>query len=203
MQIVALHTNELRAFAYAVLGMLESAFPFHYGPAIEIISRHLGKHCAEIDLPMTKRPEATSAIDPRLIAPIDALPPGRIELRILDVEHANYIFVDVDVVQTIQTLQHLMRRIIQHLGALMVAHTLQKYLERHAVVQVFTGVYFEAQINAVAVRVVKNESSAFCQLVNGHLDQPRRALRPRIDIRPSQRAGKRRLRRQPQMRERI
>ncbi len=42
--------DEFRAFAGAVFGMLQRAFPFDHGPAGEIIGGHLGEDGAEIDL---------------------------------------------------------------------------------------------------------------------------------------------------------
>jgi len=93
--------HELRTFARAVLRMLQRTFPFNNRPTVKVIRRHLGKDSAKIDLTVPKRPEAASTLDPRLIAAVDALTPRRIELGVLDVEHADHVLIDVDVVQTI------------------------------------------------------------------------------------------------------
>src|SRR5690606_4159925 len=42
--------DEFSAFACPVLGMLERAFPFDHGPAVEVVGGHLREHGAEIDL---------------------------------------------------------------------------------------------------------------------------------------------------------
>ena len=112
--------DEFGAFARAVFGMLQRAFPFDHGPAVEIVGGHLREDRAEIDLAVAERAEAAGAVDPALIAAIDALPAGRVELGILDVEHLDPVFVDVDVVEIIEALQHIVRGIVEHVGARMV-----------------------------------------------------------------------------------
>src|SRR5450755_2108869 len=49
--------DELRAFARAVLRVLERAFPLQHRPAVEIIGCKLGEDAAEIDLSVAQRAE--------------------------------------------------------------------------------------------------------------------------------------------------
>src|SRR5205085_1771574 len=78
--------DELRAFARAVLRVLERAFPLQHRPAGEVISRELGEDAAEIDLSVAQRAEPACPARPALETAINALPTGGIEFRILDVE---------------------------------------------------------------------------------------------------------------------
>src|SRR5215217_1948067 len=98
--------DELSAFAGTVFGVLDGAFPFQHGPAGKVVLRHLGEDGGEIDLAVAKRAEAPCPVDPALVAAINALAAGRIELGILDVEHLDPLVIDVDVVQVIELLQH-------------------------------------------------------------------------------------------------
>ena len=90
--------HEFRAFARAVLGVLHRAFPFDHGPSVEVVVRQLRENRAEIDLPVAEAAEAARALDPALETAVDALPPGRIEFGILDVEHPDPVVVDIDII---------------------------------------------------------------------------------------------------------
>ena len=98
--------DELRAFAGAILGMLDAAFPFEHGPALIVIAGELGKNALEVDLSIADRTEAPGALEPRRVAGIDALPSRRIELGVLHVEHLDPLVKDIDVFEIVQLLQH-------------------------------------------------------------------------------------------------
>src|ERR1700722_4369433 len=66
--------DELRAFARAILGVLERAFPLQHRPAVETIGRKLGEDPAEIHLSVAQRAEPPRPIHPALETTIDALP---------------------------------------------------------------------------------------------------------------------------------
>ena len=83
-------------FASAVLRVLQTAFPLQHRPAVESDGRQPREDRLEVDLPVAERAKAAGAIDPGLEARIDALPAGRIELRVLDVEGADALGVNVD-----------------------------------------------------------------------------------------------------------
>src|SRR6202008_3628240 len=98
--------DERSTFTGAFLRMLDAAFPFQDGPALEAVLRKLGEDRAEIDLAVAKRTEAPGAVDPRLEAAIDAGAAIGIELGILHVEHLDAVVIDVDVFQVVEGLQH-------------------------------------------------------------------------------------------------
>ena len=187
----------MRPLTRPVFGMFQATFPFHHGPAIEIIRRHFGKDSAEINLPVTQRPEPPGAVRPALIARIDPLTARRIELGILDVEHLDPVFVDVDVINVIKTLQDVVARVIEHVGARVIARTLQKHLIGDAVMQVFAGVDLIADIDTAILGVVQDRQPTRGEFVKGRLNQPGRPLRPRVDIGPSQSAREGRMRPDP------
>ncbi len=56
--------DEFSAFAGAVLRMLQRAFSFDHGPAVEIIGRHLREYGAEIDLAVAERTESARRVPP-------------------------------------------------------------------------------------------------------------------------------------------
>ena len=109
--------DERRALARAVLGMLQRAFPFEHRPAVVIVLRELGEDAAEIDLAVAQRAEAAGPVDPALIAAIDALPAGRIELGVLHVERLDALVIDVDEGEIVELLQHEVRRVVVDVAA--------------------------------------------------------------------------------------
>src|ERR1700722_14503713 len=78
--------NEFGALSRAVLGVLQRAFPFEHCPAIEIIGGELREDAGEINLPVARCTETPSSVHPALIAAIDTLPSGRVELGVLHME---------------------------------------------------------------------------------------------------------------------
>src|SRR5467141_3574221 len=58
--------DELRPFASAVLGVLETAFPFEHRPAGIIVLGQLGENSLEVHLAVAQRMERSGPIDPRL-----------------------------------------------------------------------------------------------------------------------------------------
>ena len=95
-----------------------------------------------------------------------------------------------------------MARVVQHVAARVVIHLRQKALEGHAVVQVFTGVNFVAQIDAMLVKAVQEWPPAASQFVKRLIQQQRVMRRPRVEVRPRQRPGEGGMRLQTQTRRR-
>src|SRR5579871_4758389 len=58
---------------------------------------------------------------------------------------------------------------------------------------------FETQIDTGRVKSVENRAPAIRQFIERRLNRPRRTLRPRIDVWPSQRSGKRHMRVEPEI----
>src|SRR5260370_859008 len=79
--------NKWRPFRCPLFAALNAALPLQYRPSGKIILRQLGEYRAEIHLPISRRTKPPRSIHPRLIAPVNALPPARTELRILHMKH--------------------------------------------------------------------------------------------------------------------
>ena len=84
------------------------------------------------------------------------------------------------------------------LAALVAADRLEEALEGRAVEQVFAGMDFVGDVAAGVVEGVEDRPPATGEFGESRLDQPGRALRPRIDERPGERAGEGGVRLQPQ-----
>ena len=107
---------------------------------------------------VAQRAEAAGAIDPGLIAAVNTLPTGRIELGILDVEHADNLLIDIDKLQIVELLQHHMARIEQHPAARMMADVLMKHFECHTVVQILARVNFVTQVDPCSSQALSTGS---------------------------------------------
>ncbi|MNL44730.1 hypothetical protein D3C87_1673240 [compost metagenome] len=134
-----------------------------------------------------------------MITAIDAGPAGRIELGILDVKGPYALVVDIDEIKIIHRLKHEVRGIIKDVGAGMIAGRLQKTLEGNAVMQVFAGMQLVAEIDAILLECIENGRPALAEFSKGHFDKTCGALRPGINERPRQRAGKTRMALEAQM----
>ncbi len=108
-------------------------------------------------------------------------------------EALDALVVDVDVIEIVEALQHEVARIIEDVGARMVVHPLEEHLEGDAVVQILAGMDLVGSIDALLIEMVEDRTPATRQLVEGLFHQPRRTLRPGIDIGPGQRAGEGRM----------
>ena len=71
-------------------------------------------------------------------------------------EHLDALVIDVDVLNIVQCLQHVVAGVIQHVAARMIVNPLKKHFECDAVVQIFAGVNFVAKINARLVEGIEN-----------------------------------------------
>src|SRR6266545_4876114 len=178
------------AFARAVLRVLQTAFPLQHRPAVESDGSQPREDRLEVNLSVAERAKAAGAIDPGLEARIDALPPGRIELRVLDVEGADSLGVNVDEGQIVQLLQDEMGRIVVDRATRVIAGALVEHLEGNAVAHVLAGMYLIAEVDARFLICIEDRTPATREFVERRLDQARRPLRPGIKERPGQRAGK-------------
>ena len=104
----------------------------------------LEKIAAEVDLAVAERTEASSAIDPRLIAAVYALPAVGTELGILYVKHLDALVIQVEIFEIVELLQHEVAGIVKNIAARMIADAFEKHFERRAVVQVLAGMNLEA-----------------------------------------------------------
>src|SRR5271166_4471836 len=159
--------DELGALGRAVLGVLEAAFPLQHRPRRVTVLRHLGEDAGKIDLPVAERAETPRALDPRRVARIDALAPGRIELGVLDVERLDPLVVDVDEVEIIELLQHEVRRIVVDRAALVALNCVEEALERRPVEQIFARVQLVADVAPGVVERVEDRLPAVGELFEG------------------------------------
>src|SRR5215469_14911486 len=175
-----------RALFCPLLAIFQAAFPFEDRPSGKVILCQLGEDRGKIDLAVAQRTEAPGARNPGLISAIDSLAATWPELRILHVKHPDSGMIDVDEFQVIELLQHKMAWIKEDIAAGVASQPIQKHFKGYAVVKVLAGVDFKAKINASGIENIQHRSPAFCQFLEGRLDQTRRALRPGIKIGPGQ-----------------
>ena len=181
--------DEARAFARAVLGVFERAFPLQHRPAGIVVLGELGEDGPEVDLAVAERAEAARTLGPAQIAAIDAHPPIGPELRVLDVEGANARVVGVDEGEIVQLLQDEVRRVVEDVGARVVVDRIQEPLEGGAVEQILARVQLVAGVDPRVVEGVEDRAPAAGELVEGLLDQAGRALRPGVHVGPGQGPG--------------
>ena len=106
-------------------------------------------------------------------------------------EHLDAIFVDVDVGEVVELLEHEVRRVVENVAGLVALHSLEKHLEGFAVEDVFTRMHFEAAVLPVGFENIEDGFPALCELIERGLDETRRPLRPRIQIGPGKSPGER------------
>src|SRR5213080_1706067 len=185
--------DELRSFAGAVLGVLETAFPLQHRPAGIIVLGELREDRLEVHLTVAQRTEPSGPLGPRLEPAIHALAAGRVELGVLDVKHADPLVIDVDVFEIVELLQHEMAGIVQDVATLVTADAVEEHFEGHSVMQILARMDLEAGVDALVLEHIENRAPAPRQLVERRLDQTRRPLGPGIEIGPCQRARKSRV----------
>src|SRR5690606_1046238 len=156
--------------------MLQRALPFHYRPALEIISRQLAEYRLEIHLAITERAEPSCTLDPARVAAVYPLFARGVELGVLYVERFDTFVVMVDISQVIQALQHEMRRVIQQAGPGVVIHLFQETLVAYPVMQVLARMDFVADIHALLIKHIQYWAPPFSQFGKTRIDQPLWAL---------------------------
>ena len=97
----------------------------------------------------------------------------------------------IDKPQIIHLLQHHMAGVEQDVATRVVAGEFQKAPEGCAIVQVFSGMQFIAEVHALLVKTIEDRCPAPSQFRERLINQGDIARRPRIEIGPGQRAGKR------------
>ena len=129
-------------------------------------------------------------------AAVDTLTTGRAELGVLDVKHFDALVIEVDVFEIVELLDHKVAGVEKDVAARVIVHALEEHFEGDAVVEIFARVDFEAKVDVGFVESVEDGAPPGGEFVEGSFDQARRALRPRVQIGPRQRAGKRSVRAQ-------
>src|SRR3546814_10475105 len=119
----------------------------------------LGENPAEIDLPVAQRAEAAGAIDPVLKPAIDPRTSGGVEFGVLDVEHADPLVINVDELQIVERLQHIMAGIIEDVGARMIVDAREEAFEGHPVVQILAGMNLIGEVDPLFVERSEEHTS--------------------------------------------
>lgn len=181
--------DERGALGGALFGGFDAALPFENGPAGEIVLGEFRKDGWEIDLAVAGGAETARALQPRLITAVNALAAGGIKFGVLDVKHFDARVVEVDELDVVELLEDEVAGVEENVCAGMIADAVEKHFERGAVVEIFTGMDFEAEVDAGAIEGVENGEPALGELVEGGFDEAGGALRPGIDVGPGKRAG--------------
>src|SRR5579863_427083 len=129
--------DEFRALLCSRHCEFQSTFPFEDCPAREIVLCHLGKDGPEIDLTVSQRAEASSALDPSLVAAVHALAPRGAKLGVLDVKCPDPLVVDIDELKVVELLKQHVARVVENVGPSMTVDGREEPLERDSVEQVF------------------------------------------------------------------
>jgi len=124
-----------------------------------------------------------------LKAAVDALATGGAELGVLHVEHSDALVIEVEVFEIVELLDYEVAGIEENVAARMIVYALEEHFEGDAVVEIFAWVDFEAEVDVGFVEDVRMGRQRAASSFEGGLDQARRALRPRVKIRPRERAG--------------
>src|SRR5260221_683125 len=136
---------------------------------------------------------------PRLVAAIDAAFRRRMELGVLDMEDGDARMVDIDEAEIVELLQHEVAGVVEDLAARVIADAGEEPLEGDAVMEILAGMDLVAEIDPGLVEGIQNWRPPRGELVERGLDEAGGTLRPRVEIGPGERAGKRRMRREPEM----
>ena len=126
--------------------------PTQHRPAVKIILGELAENRFEIDLPIAQRTKTPRPLLPVLIAAVDPAAPVAAEFGIFDVKRFDSRMIDIDIRQVVHLLKMKVAGVIEHIAARMVIDPLQETLEGHAVMQVFAGMDFVADIHALFVK---------------------------------------------------
>lgn len=114
------------------------------------------------------------------------MPPVGVEFCILDVKSADTVMIDVDKGQIIHLLQQEMRRVVIDARAGVAVQRIQKHFPCRPVKDIFAGMNFIADINAVFVIDIKDRTPAAGKFGERLFNQARGALRPWIQERKRQ-----------------
>ncbi len=181
--------DELGALGGAGFGVLQAALPLQHRPAVVVVLRPSSRRSRRNRSGRRRasgsaRPAAARAGSP------NRRPAGRSgrNSASLMCSERDALVVDVDELEVVELLQQEVRRVVVDAAARMVVHPLEKHLEGDAVEQVLARMQLEGDAAAGLVEGVEDRPPAFGELVESGLDQARRALRPRIEIGPGQRA---------------
>src|SRR5690606_24193714 len=143
--------DKFTALTRAGIAILQAALPLQHRPAVVVVLGQLAENALKVDLSVAGRAEASGAVDPRLVAAVDAAAPAGAKLGVLHVERFNARMVDINKGQIVHLLEQQMAWIVENITARMVIDQRQKTLEGDAVVQIFPRMQLKADVHALLV----------------------------------------------------
>ena len=115
---------------------------------------------AKVYLPIAERSKTPGTVDPILVAAVNAGAAAGVELSVLYMEGADTFVVDVDKGEVVELLQDKVAGVVEDVGPLVVGDGGQEALEGYAVVQIFSGMDFEAEVYALLFKLIENGQPA-------------------------------------------
>src|SRR5699024_1100751 len=173
--------DEFGSPAGSIFGMLLAAFPFEHCPIFNVEFGELAEYFLKVNLPISDRTKSARPVNPGLIASVHAAASGGIKLGIFNVKHINFVVINIDKLQIIHALQHKMAGIVQNFYPRMVAGGFQKAFIGNAIVQVFAGMNFVANVYAALFKGIQNRLPFLGKLIESGFYKAGRPLWPRIN----------------------
>ena len=183
--------DERRAFGSRNRRVLQAILPLIDRPSVEIILGELREDLLEVDLPVAKRTIPRRALQPRLIAGIEALFAGRAELGVFHVKTLDAFMVEVDELDVIQSLLDEVARVIIDRAARMISDGGEELLERLAVENVLAWMQLKPDVDAGGVEGVEDRRPSPGEFAERGFDEMARSLRPWINVGPRERTAER------------
>ena len=181
--------DELRPVARRDFGMLQAVLPLVHRPAGKIVGGKFGEYRLEVHLAIAERAIASGAVEPALVAAVDALFCGRIELGVLDVKHLDALVIRIDEAEIVEALLDEMAGVVIDVATRVSADRVEEHIEGVAVKDVFGRMDLEAEVDTVLLVFIEDGFPPTPLFRKALLDEPRRALRIWIEIGPCQRTG--------------
>jgi hypothetical protein len=183
--------DKRRALSCPLFTALDAALPFENRPSGEIVLGEFREYRLKIHLPVAQRTKPAGAFGPRLVAAIDTLLARGTKLCVLYMEHLDAGVIKIYELEIVELLQQKMAGVVEQVAARVLPNAIQKHFERRSIVQVLARMNFKTEIDSGFVKGVEDRKPSLCKFIEGGFDQTGGALRPGIDIGPRQRAGKR------------
>ena len=181
--------DEGSTFGCTLHAVFEAAFPFEDGPAIVSSGGETREDLLEVDLTVAEGAEAARAFFPAEVAAVDAGLGTGAEFGVLDVEGLNAAGVDVDEADVVEALENEVRGVVVDVDAGVIAGGFEEHFEGGTVVEVFAGVEFVGDIDAVLVCKVEDGEPAGGEFFEAVFDEACGALGPGVEKGPEESAG--------------
>jgi hypothetical protein len=151
-----LFADEFCAASRSIFRVLDAIFPLENSPSWVITLGEFAEDRTEVHLSVAKRAEASGTFRPTLVASVRSASAIRAELGILRMECADERMVYVDELEIVEMLQHEVARVIKNASTRVLPGSFKEVLKRHPVVEIFTRVEFEANIDPSVIEGIQN-----------------------------------------------